>query len=238
MSFRAKRRVIEEYLTVHNERCLDFARHDKKPARRPADALDRCWHYDPFVSHRQFAVAARRLRSSQAGIYLLRNDQGRTLVLSADAARTCGDQATVGGMDVSRSLHIDPIMGSSVAAAITSRRDWLVDLVVSLCQLCLRNNCRHNRTRCIWIKSSQSTPGDTRAHGHAAGLRNFSNRLIDLAENSGGRTVEASRSILHLRIAHRRDVDQGSDRLRVFASGDCAVSMACSCSRGRGPRPG
>src|SRR6266566_692831 len=233
MSFRAKRSVIEESLTVHNERCLDFARHDKKPARRPADALDRCRRHDPLVSHGQFAVAARRLRSSKAGIYFLRDDQGRTLALSADAAPTCRDEATARGLAFSRSFYINPIMGRGVAVAITSRCDCLVDLVVSLCCLCLRVTCWSHCVQCIWIESAESAPSDPRAHRHAANICSFSHRVADLAENSKGRSLESAGSRLRVCVAHCRNVDQGTDSLRVFASGNCAVSMAHGCSRGR-----
>src|SRR6266566_7327850 len=232
MSFRAKRSVIEESLTVHNERCLDFARHDKKPARRPADALDRCRRHNPLVSNRQFAVAARRLRSSKAGIYFLRDDQGRTLVLSADATRTCRDEATAHWLDFSRSFYINPIMGRGVAVTIPSGGNSLVDLVVSRCWVCLRINCWLDSARRVWVESAESAPGDSRAHRHATGTRNFSDGLIDLAENSERRSVETAGSDLHLRIAHRLNVDQGTDCLRVFTSGNCAVSMAHSCSWG------
>jgi len=169
--------------------------------------LDRCRRHDLFVSHRQFAVAARRLRSSQAGIYFLRDDQGRTLVLSADAAPTCRDEATARGLDFRWSVYANPIMGRGVAIAIPSGCNGLVDLVVSFCRLSLRIDCRLDRARRFRIEFAESTPGDSLAHRHAAGARNFPDRLIDLAENSEGGSVETARSGLHLRIAHRRNVD-------------------------------
>src|SRR5437868_6972746 len=89
------------------------------------------------------------------------------------------------------------------AVAVVSGGDWFVYFFVSLCYFSLRNKCRRDRTRRVWTQSAQSTPGDARAHGHAACARNFPDWLMDLAKNSEGRTVEVSGSILHLRIAHR-----------------------------------
>src|SRR5947199_285194 len=77
--------AVEESLEF-NERCLDFARHDREAAPKPLHALD-CRGTDRrFVRDRQFALASRRLRSGEAGVHLIRNCQGRPLALSAHAA--------------------------------------------------------------------------------------------------------------------------------------------------------
>src|SRR5439155_7523325 len=106
-------------------------RHDREPARRPANALD-CWcGHAPFVSDRRFALAARRLRSGEAGIYVLRDNQGRTLVLSAHATRTRGNKAAAGRLDFSRAVCANAIVGSGVATAIVSCCGCDRNLVIS-----------------------------------------------------------------------------------------------------------
>src|SRR6266513_6147319 len=188
--------------------------------------LDRCRRYDLLVSHRQFAVAARRLRSSQAGIYFLRDDQGRTLVLSADAAPTCSDQTAAGGMDFRRGLYLNAVLGRGVAVAIPSDCNCLVDLVVSLCRLSLRIDCRLDRARRVWVEFAESAPRNAGAHRHAACIRNFSDRPADLAKNPKAGRMETARPSLHLCVAHGRDADQRTDCLCVSASWDRALSMA------------
>ena len=110
-----------------------------------------------------------------------------------------------------------------MATAVVSGGDCDGDIVVSCCHFRLRKDCGRDRAKRVRIESTESTPGDSRAHGHAAGARNFPDRLIDLAENSEGGTVEIARSSLHPGIAHRCDVDQGTNCLRVFAARDRRV---------------
>ena len=42
--------------------------------------------------------------------------------------------------------------------------------------------------RCVWIEFAESASGDTRAHRHAAGIRDFSHRPVDLEKNPKRRT--------------------------------------------------
>src|SRR6266550_9111794 len=129
-------------------------------------------------------------------------------------------------MGFGRSLRTDPIMGGIVAVAITSRCDCVVDLVVSLCQLCLRINCWSHCVQCIWIESAESTPRSAGAHRHAARIRDFSHRSVHLEKNPKEGRMETARASLHVRVTHGRDADQGADCLCLPASWHCVVSIA------------
>jgi hypothetical protein len=87
-----------------------------------------------FVRYRQFALAARRLRSSEAGVHLIRNGQGRPLALSAHAARTSRDKAAVGGLDVSCAFCGDALMGNRMAFAVACRCARARVRVIPRCQ--------------------------------------------------------------------------------------------------------
>src|SRR4029453_12051053 len=188
-----------------------------------ARRLARCCDRDFSVSHRQFSVAARRLRSGQAGLYVLRDDPGGTLVLSAHAPRTRGNEAAPRRLDFSWRVFLNAFMGRGMAIAVTRFSHCGIDLVVSRCGFGLRIDCWPDCLQRVRIESAESTPGNTRAHRHAAGVRDFSDRLVDLAKNPRTGSVETARSTLHVCIAHGRNVDQGTGCLCVFASWRCAV---------------
>ena len=46
--------------------------------------------------------------------------------------------------------------------------------------------------RCLWTKSAESAPGDTRAHGHATGICDLSYWPPDLAENPEAARMDAA----------------------------------------------
>src|SRR4029453_12580515 len=186
-----------------------------------------CCRPDDFAFHdRQFAVAARRLRSGQAGLYVLRDDGGGTLVLSAHAPRTRSNEAAPRRLDFSWRVFFNAFMGRGLAIAVPSGGDCDLGSTVPGCESGLRSNCRPDCAQRVRIESAESTPGNVRAHRHAVSVRDFSDRLIDLAKNPRTGSVETARSNLHVCIARVRNVDQGTDCLRVFASWHCAVSMA------------
>src|SRR5437762_6260209 len=86
-------------------------------------------------------------------------------------------------MDFRGSLRYHQVMGGIMAAAIASCCHGVGGLVVSYRLLRVWNNCRSRCIRCVWIESVESTPGDTRTHGHAAGISDLSNRPADLEKN-------------------------------------------------------
>ena len=83
--------------------------------------MDRRGTDHPFVRDRQFAVAARRLRSSETGVHFVRNGQGWPLALSAHAARTSGDKAAPSRLVFSRAFRGDAIVGNRVAVSVAYR---------------------------------------------------------------------------------------------------------------------
>src|SRR5947208_16948329 len=103
-------------------------------------------------------------------------------------------------MGFGRSLRTDRIMGGIVAVAITSRCDCVVDLVVSLCQLCLRINCWSHCVQCIWIESAESTPRSAGADRHATRIRDVSRRSVPLQQNLNAGRIETARTSLHVSI--------------------------------------
>src|SRR5438034_6199835 len=106
---------------------------DNKRARGPAHRLDGGRRKFFFVSHRQFAVAARRLRSGEASIHFLPNDQGRPVASSTDSARTRSNQTAVRRMGFSWSFYTNAIMGRSVAVPVVSRCGCLGVALISRC---------------------------------------------------------------------------------------------------------
>src|SRR5207247_1512569 len=74
----------------------------------------------------------------------------------------------------------------------------------------------------------QSWSGDSRRHGYAAGVPDFSDRLSYLAENSKTGSLETAGSILDLRPANRGDVDQGADCLCVSATRDLPIRVVAA----------
>ena len=151
--------------------------------------------------------------------------------------RIRGNKAAARRLDFSGPFFCDAFMGRGMACTVTSGGDCDLDSAVPRCKSGLRNDCRRDCTERVRIESAEPTPGNARAHRHAAGVRHFSYRLIDLAENPRTGGMGTPRSSLHLCAAHGRDVDQGTDCLCVFAAWHCTVSMAMqatrSCSRGR-----
>src|SRR4029077_21263015 len=92
-----------------------------EPARRPSHAMG-CRSTDRrFVRNRQFAVATRGVRSSEAGIHLIRNGQGGPLALSAHAAGTSCDKAAVSRLDLSCAFRGDAFVGNRMAVAVARR---------------------------------------------------------------------------------------------------------------------
>jgi hypothetical protein len=105
------------------------------------------------------------------------------MILSADAPRTRSDQAAPGRMDLSRSLRNHSIMGAIVAVTIVPGCRCTGNLVVSICQLRLRINCWSRWVECVWIQSTESAPGNTRAHRHAVGVCDLPHWTADLGES-------------------------------------------------------
>ena len=107
---------------------LDFARL-RESARRPAHV----WLVaviDFLFLDRQFAVAARRLRSGEAGLHVLRDDQGRTLVLSAHATGTRGNKAAARRLDFCWPFFFNAFMGRGMASTVASGGDRDLDSAV------------------------------------------------------------------------------------------------------------
>jgi hypothetical protein len=99
----------------------------------------------PFVRDRQFAVATRRLRSSEAGIHLIRNGQGWPVALSAHAVGTSCDKAAVSRLDLGCAFCGDAIVGNRMAVAVARRCTRTRGRVIPRCQGCVwksrRGNC-------------------------------------------------------------------------------------------------
>src|SRR4030095_560136 len=88
----------------------------------------------PVVRDCEFAVAARRLRSGEAGVYIIRNGQGRSLALSTHSARARGDKAAVGRLDFSRTFYSDAFMGNRMAVALAHRCACARGCIVPRCE--------------------------------------------------------------------------------------------------------
>src|SRR5690348_2839180 len=112
-------------------------------------------------------------------------------------------------MDFSRPILTDPIMGAGLALAITTGSNCLGCLIVSRGRFRLWINRRSGCVRCVWTKSAEPAPGDTRAHRHATGICDFPDWPADLAKNPTKRRMETSRSSLLVRTAHSCNADQG-----------------------------
>src|SRR5207248_5289736 len=131
-------------------------------------------------------------------------------------------------MDLSGSLSVNAVLGRSVAVAVLCCGDCGLNLVVS------RRGDGLWISRCfdcierVWTESVESASGDSRPHGYAAGVADFSDRLSHLAENSKTGSLETAGSILDLRPAHRGDVAQGADCLCVSASRDGPLRMVAA----------
>ena len=145
------------------------------------------------------------------------------MVLSANAARTCGDEAAAGRMDLGRPFCRNAIMGRGVAFAILHRGNCDVDLALSGRSGGSRISRCFDCAERVRTESAESASGHSCPHGHAAGVRDFSDRLSYLAENSKTGSVDTEGSILDLRTAHRCDVNQGTDCLCVSTSRDRPV---------------
>src|SRR6059058_823882 len=128
-------------------------------------------------------------------------------------------------MDLSGSLSVNAVLGCSVAVAVLCCRDCGLDLVVSRRGGGLWISRCFDCTERVRTEPAESSSGDSRPHGYAAGVPDFSDRLAYLAENSKTGSLDTTRSILDLRVAHRCAVDQGADCLCVSTSRHCAVSM-------------
>src|SRR6266487_5336550 len=122
-------------------------------------------------------------------------------------------------MDLGRCFFRNAIMGRGMAFAILRRGNWDVDLALSGRSGGLRISRCFDCAERVRTESAESAAGHSRPHGHAAGVRDFSDRLSYLAENSKTRSVDATGSILDLRIADRCNVDQGADCLCVSPAG-------------------
>src|SRR2546430_5625267 len=105
-----------------------------------------------------------------------------------------------------------------MAATLVFGRDCDHDVAVSCRRVGLRAHCRPDRARRIWIKSVDPAAGYPRAHRYAACAADFPDRPADLAKNSGENRVDTARADLSFFLAHRRNVDQGPDRLRGSAA--------------------
>src|SRR5206468_4961313 len=121
-------------------------------------------------------------------------------------------------MDFSGSLRYHQVLGAIMAAAIAHCCHGVGGLVVSHRLLRVWKDCRSRCIRCVWIESVESTPGDTRAHRHAAGISDLSNRPAGLEKNRRAGGMEAARSNSPLRLANNLNVNQRPDRLRLLAS--------------------
>ncbi len=180
-----KSRCPQRRLVRSNQNALRTAHAttQHESARRPPHAMD-CRGTDHlFVRDRQFAVAARRLRSSQTGVHFIRNGQGGPLALSAHATRTNCDKAAVGRLDfgcvfrVTRSWEIAWRLPSLVAALA------LAVVLFRAANERVWKSRRGNCSRGVWTESAESAVGHARAHRHATGARDFSDRPADLAKD-------------------------------------------------------
>jgi len=136
----------------------------------------------PFIRDRQFALAARRLRSGEAGIHLIRHGQGRPLALSAHAARTSRDKAAVGRLDLSCAFRGDALVGNRMAVAVAYRCARARVRVIPRCLGRVWKSRRRNCSQRLWSESAEPAAGHARAHRHAAGTCDFSDRPADLAK--------------------------------------------------------
>src|SRR4029077_7331501 len=121
-------------------------------------------------------------------------------------------------MDFGWSLWNNQVMGGGLAAAIAVGCDCVGDLVVSRCQLGVWINCGPRGIRCLWTKSAESPPGDTRAHGYATSLCDLSYWPPDLAKNPEAARMDAAQSSLPLRAINSLNVNKRPACLRLFAS--------------------
>src|SRR5213078_592523 len=153
---------------------------------------------------------------------------GGAVVISANAARTRGDKAAADWMDLSGSLSVNAVLGRSVAVAVLCCGDCGLGLVVSRRGGGLWISRCFDCTERVRTESAESSSGDSRPHGYAAGVPHFSDRLSYLAENSKTGSLETAGSILDLRFAHRGDVDQGADCLCVSAARDRPVRVVAA----------
>src|SRR5882757_3203281 len=180
-----------------------------------------------LVCRDESAVAAGRLRPGAAGFYIVRDDQGRPLVLSADpACKSDCAKTTPRWLGFSCDLRDHAVLGYRVAASFVPDGSGTGDHLVSRGDRRLRSGRSLDRLGCFWLESAECTACDFGAHGYAARVGDLSTGTSDLAKNSCPRVVAAARAMGNVRPAHRFHVHQGADRLRVFASRHRAVSMA------------
>src|SRR6476659_3145313 len=199
----------------------------KKFSREFALGLDDRRGYPLLICPNESAVATGRLRPGAAGVYFVRDDQRRSLVLSAySACKSDRAKTTPRWLGFSCDLRDHAVVGYCVAASFVPGGSGTGGHLVPRGDCRLRSGCSGDRLGCLWPESTQCAPCDFGAHRHAARVGDLSAGTFDLAKNSCPRGMAPARAMGNVRPARRFHVHQGANRLRVFASRHRGVSMA------------
>src|SRR5262249_24069012 len=106
---------------------------DKQHARRSAHGLGHSCGKLCLVFHRQSAMAARRLRPGEAGVYFLPNGQRGLLAVPTNPTSARRNETATGRMDFGSAFYLNAIMGCSVAVTVIGRCGRLGAALVPLC---------------------------------------------------------------------------------------------------------
>src|SRR5262249_32397972 len=185
------------------------------------------WRGHPLlVRLNESAVAVGRLRPGAAGVYFVRDDQRRALVLSAYPPRTDCAKTPAGWLGFGRDLCDHAVVGYRVAASFVSGSSNPGNHLVPRGACCLRRGRSVDRLECLWPESAQRAPCNVGTHGHAPRVSDLSARTLGLAKNPRPRTVAGARAMGNGCPTQRLDVHQRADGIRAFASRHRAVSIA------------
>src|ERR1700731_1386282 len=129
-------------------------------------------------------------------------------------------------MDFRGDFYDYPIVGCGMAAAFAPVRGADCIHVVRNRVSRLWKWCGPDWLRRVRFQFAESTAGAVRSFRHATGSGHFSDRTFDLGKNQDRRAVANTGPMADVWFADGWNVDKGSDRLGVFASGHRCLSIA------------
>src|SRR6476660_3177340 len=139
----------------------------KKFSREFALGLDDRRGYPLLICPNESAVATGRLRPGAAGVYFVRDDQRRSLVLSAyPACKSDCAKTTPGWLGFGRDLRNYAVVGYCMAASFVPGGSGTGGHLVPRGECCLRSSRSLDRLKCLRLESAECAPCDFGTHRH------------------------------------------------------------------------